>query len=307
MTASSFAALRRRLALAGGRPSDAPSEAAQGRRGDASYRPARLIETPLAHHTVGAPEMWREVVAFLDGTQHVELVGYVGTVPVVAAVIRAAVRERHDRRLRAAIVAERRVVVSRPEILQRLGGVLDGHEAVASDADDVAHPVRDLERANAVVDRVRGELEIRVAREYRAQSAGWLVVDGSLSASPDWATDAQMVGVVKSHASLPFEGDDLERYLTVPVGHRTSVFEPESNRVAPVYAWGLRLHDFTGRDLFHGLVRVEVPATEASLRNASLLSRRLLAERAPLSNDGRADRLLYGIHDVERYLRAQGA
>jgi hypothetical protein len=37
------------------------------------------------------------------------------------------------------------------------------------------------------------------------------------------------------------------------------------------------------------------------------LSRHLLAERAPLANDARADRLLYGIHDVERFLRAQGA
>lgn len=307
MPTSSFAALRHRLALAGGRSSDAPAESAQGRRGDASYRPARLVEAPLAYHAVGEPLPWDEVVAFLDGTQHVELVGYVGTSPVVAAVVRAAVRERRNRKLSAAVVAQRRIVVSRPEALDRLGAALDGHEAIATDADEPGHPIRDLERANAVVDRIRGELEIRVAREFRSRSSGWLVVDGSLSASPDWATDAQMVGVVKSHASLPFEGDELERYLTVPVGHRSSIFEPESNRVAPVYAWALRLHEFAGRDLFHGLVRVEVAATAASVTGANRLSRHLLAERAPLANDGRADRLLYGIHDVERFLRAQGA
>jgi hypothetical protein len=35
------------------------------------------------------------------------------------------------------------------------------------------------------------------------------------------------------------------------------------------------------------------------------LSRRLVAERAPLSTpDHRWDRLLYGIHSVESYLRA---
>jgi hypothetical protein len=38
-----------------------------------------------------------------------------------------------------------------------------------------------------------------------------------------------------------------------------------------------------------------------------MLSRRLLAERAPLSTpDQRWDRLLYGIHSVETYLRAGG-
>lgn len=307
MPASPFAALRRRLALAGGRPSSGPAESAQGRRGDASYRRARLIESPLAHYAVGAPLSWDDDIGFLDGTQHVELVGYVGTAPVLAAVVRAAVRVRHERHLTSDIVVTRRIVVSRPEVLVQLGGVLDGHEGVPIDAEEAPHPIRDLERANAVVDRVRGELEIRAARGFRAHSAGWLIVDGSLSASPDWATDERMIGVVKSHASLPFEGDELECYLTVPAGHRSSVFEPESNRVAPVYAWALRLHDFVGHDLFYGLVRIEVARTEASVGSADRLSRHLLAERAPLANDGRADRLLYGIHDVERYLRAQGA
>ena len=308
MPASPFAALRRRLALAGGRPSDAPAEAAQGRRSDASYRPARLIEPPLMHRPVGAALGWSEDVAFLDGTQHVELVGYLGTAPVIAAVVRAAVRLRRDRQLTAAVVARRRIVVARPETLAQLEHVLDGHDAIATDPEDSPHPIRDLERANAVVDRVRGELEIRVARDFRAGAAmPWLIIDGSLSASPDWANDARMIGVVKSHASLPFEGDDLETYLTLPVGHRTSVFAPASSRVAPVYAWGLRLRDFTGHDLFHGLVRIEVSATDAALASADLVSRHLLAERAPLANDARADRLLYGIHDVERFLRAQGA
>ena len=87
---------------------------------------------------------------------------------------------------------------------------------------------------------------------------GWLVVDGSLSESPDWAADLRTVGVSKSHAALPFDGPDLERYLRLPKGHRTSVFAPESRSVAPVLAWALRLWDWEARDLFHGLVRVEV-------------------------------------------------
>ncbi len=261
----------------------------------------------MAHHPLGQPVPWDAEVGFLDGTQHVELVGYVGTAPVMAAVIRAAVRVRRQRLLHAAVVMQRRIVTARPETLAQLGGTLDGYDAIATDVEESPHPIRDLERANAVVDRVRGELEIRAARDFRANNDGWLIVDGSLSASPDWATDPRMIGVVKSHASLPFEGDALECYLTVPAGCRSSIFEPASSRVAPVYAWGLRLHDFAGRDLFHGLVRIEVTASESSIAAADTLSRHLLAERAPLANDARADRLLYGIHDVERFLRAQGS
>lgn len=308
MSVSPFASLRRRLALVGGRPSDAPSESAQGRRGDASHRPARLIESPLAHHPVGAPVPWDEDVAFLDGTQRAELIGYVGTAPILGAVVRAGVRLRHERRMSAAVVASRRIVVARREALEGLDDLIGNDEPIILDDREPAHPIRDLERANAAVDRARGELEIRVAREFRERAPTcWLLVDGSLSASPDWSGDRRMIGVVKSHASLPFEGAELECYLTLPVDHRSSIFEPESNRVAPVHAWALRLHDFAGRDLFHGLVRIEVSATSDSMETADALSRHLLAERAPLSNDARADRLLYGIHDVERYLRAQGA
>ncbi len=309
MPPSPFTSLRRRLALAGGRPSDAPAEAAQGRRGDAGYRPAQLLELPLAYHALGSAVAWEEDVAFLDGTQHVELVGYLGTAPVIAAVVRAGVRLRRARRLTASVAAVRRIVIARPETLAQLDPLLESHEAVATDVDDPPHPIRDLERANAVVDRVRGDLEIRVAQQFRAGDGPttWLIIDGSLSASPDWASDSRMLGVVKSHASLPFEGAELERYLTLPVGHRSSVFAPQSSRVAPVYAWGLRLREFAGKDLFHGLVRIEAAATDATLRSATLLSRHLLAERAPLANDARSDRLLYGIHDVERFLRAQGA
>ncbi len=308
MPASPFAQLRRRLALAGGRPADLPAEAAQGRRDQAGYRPSTLVEGTLCHHDVGTPEAWHEPVSFLDGTQHVELVGYHGTTPLVAAVVRAAVRRRESRRMGLAVRAVRRILVSRAPVLAAMAGALEGHEGVAiEDDDEPPHPIRDLERAHAVVDRARSALELAVAREYRATTPEeWLVVDGTLTVSPEWSRDPRMVGIVKSHAVLPFEGAELEQYLTVPVNHRSSVFQPGSRAVAPVYAWGLRLRPFAGRDLFHGLVRVEAAATDVTLAQVDQLSRHLLAERAPLANDPRADRLLYGIHDVERFLRAQG-
>jgi hypothetical protein len=307
MPGSPFTPLRRRLALAGGRPADLPAEAAQGRRDQAGYRPSRLLDGQLAHHPLGEPVPWQEPVAFLDGTQHVELLGYVGTMPVVAAVVRAAVRQRELRRTRVAVQAVRRVVISRAEASAVLGNALEGHELLTLEGEEAAHPIRDLERAHAVVDRTRGALELSVARAFRTIAPdSWLLVDGTLTVSPEWSSDPRMLGIVKSHAVLPFEGDALEQYLTLPVAHRTSLFQPGSREIAPVYAWGLRLHPFAGRDLFHGLVRIEAPATEATRDLVDALSRHLLAERAPLAADPRADRLLYGIHDVERFLRAQG-
>ncbi len=307
MPASPFTQLRHRLALAGGRAASAPAEAAQGRRDEARTVPARLIEPPLRHIALGAPVAWPEDVGFLDGTQHVELVGYVGTDPIIAAVIQAAVRLRQARRMQHAVSAERRIVIGRAAALHALGGALDRHDIVSLE-EEAPHPIRDLERANAMVDKARARLEIEVAATFRATSPScWLVIDGSLAASPDWANDARMLGVVKSHASLPFEGSELETYLTLPPGYRSSIFQPESRRVTPLYAWALRLHDFVGRDLFHGLVRIEACATEATLAAADTISRHLMAERSPLADDPRADRLLYGIHDVERYLRARRA
>jgi hypothetical protein len=306
-----FSRLRRRLALGGGRPAHAPAESVHGRRDEAEYRPATLVETPLRHIAVGAPEAWHADVAFLDGTQHAELIGYGGTQPLLAAVVRAAVRLRHDRRMTLAADRCRRLVIGRRVALDHLADCPTEFETLCIEDDEEPHPVRDLQAARALVDRARAGLEIDVARDFRTRlperSAGrpWLIVDGSLAASPDWAHDDRMLGVVKSHAMLPFMGAELETYLTLPAGHRSSIFRPASRQLTPLYAWALRLHDCTGRDLFHGLVRIEAPATEATLARADELSRFLLAERAPLSNDPRADRLLYGIHDVERYLGAQ--
>ena len=307
MPCSPFTPLRRRLPLAGGRPADLPAEAAQGRRDQAGYRPSRLLDGTLAHHSIGEPVPWQEPVAFLDGTQHVELLGYVGTMPIVAAVVRAAVRHREARRTHLAVQSVRRIVIGRAEAFATLGDALAGQEVRTLEGEEAPQPIRGLERAHAVVDRTRGALELSVARAFRAIAAEtWLLVDGTLTVSPEWSSDPRMLGIVKSHAVLPFEGEALEQYLTLPVGHRTSLFQPGSRDVAPVYAWGLRLHAFAGRDLFHGLVRIEAAATETTRQTVDTLSRHLLAERAPLAADPRADRLLYGIHDVERFLRAQG-
>jgi hypothetical protein len=116
-----------------------------------------------------------------------------------------------------------------------------------------------------------------------------------------------MLGIAKSHAALPFSGTDLEQYLRLPQGCRSPLFQPAGNEVAPVHSWALRLWPWEGKDLLHGLIRIEAAPGVTSREGADLLSRWLLAERSPLSApDPRWDRLLYGIRAVEQYLRASG-
>lgn len=308
MSAIAFHSLRRRLAAAGGRPASAGTEVAASRRDAPEIRRAELVEPPLRQINPGPAVPLGEPLAFLDGVQHTELLGYVGTTPVVAARIAAGVRRREARHSVGAVALERVLVLARPEALAAIGPLPDGSDAVALPDDEPPHPVGDHDRARAAVDAARTALEIQAARRYREREPdGWLLADGTLTVSPDWSGDPRMIGVVKSHATLPFDGDELECYLTLPAGHRSSVFSPPTRRVTPVHSWGLRLWPWQGRDIFHGLVRIEVAAGPEAGAMADRLSRHLLAERAPLAADPRQDRLLYGVHEVERWLRARSA
>lgn len=298
--------LRRRLAgVPGLVPATVEPIASHGRPDEARIVPAEVIEPPLTARKVGSPEPLPGPVAFLDGVQRCEVLAYAGAMPLLGAEVAAAVRERNGRDLRTVLSERRRLLIGRPEALALVAGAAAEVPTVALATDEPPHPLRDLELARAAVDHARGEVERSAGDSYRRRADHWLVVDGSLAESPGWARDLRMIGVVKSHASLPFGGDDLLTYLELPVGHRSSVFQPASRRHAPVYAWGLRLWDWTGKDLFFGLVRVEAAPVPETLVLADRISRWLLAERAPLSADMRWDRLLYGIYGVEEYLRAQ--
>ena len=307
MPLPNLAVLRRRLGVRGLTPAAGLPESSSGRAEEACFRPARLIEGDiLSYRDVGRPEPWPGVLAFLDGVQRMHLVAYAGSAPIYVAEIAAAVRERRGGRLRTVVEDHRIVTIARPRALAAAGDALEGLTTLALPEDEPPHPVRDLTLAGRALDRARGQLELDVAQRFRRMSDDWLVVDGSLSESPAWATDLRAIGVSKSHAALPFGGPELERYLRLPRGHRTSVFAPESRIVAPVLAWALRLWEWESRDLFHGLVRVEVAPANGDPATADQLSRRLIAERAPLSTpDPRWDRLLYGIHSVEQYLHAR--
>ncbi|MEP7326911.1 MAG: hypothetical protein ABI836_13250, partial [Gemmatimonadota bacterium] len=160
-------------------------EASEGRSEEASIRPARLVENPsLAIHAVGEAEPWEGPVAFLDGIQRYDIVAHHGVAPLVISTIAAAVRERRERRLTTAIVRRRMLAVGRPEALAAAGDALEGLDPIPLDDDEPVHPVRDLTAVRRAVDRERGRLEIEVGEAYRKPGDGWLVVDGSLTASP---------------------------------------------------------------------------------------------------------------------------
>jgi hypothetical protein len=307
MPAANLSQLRRALAVRGVTPAAAVSDAGVGRGEEAAIRPARLLEdASLSWHPVGVAEPWLAPVAFLDGVQHAELVGYAGSSPIIIGDIAAAVRERRERRLHTVVEGQRRIAIARPSALAAAGDVLDHWQSIALPEDEAAHPLRDLNQAARALDRARGALELQIAERYRELSDDWLVVDGALSESPAWSRDQRMLGVSKSHSTLPFDGPELHHYLRLPIGHRSSIFSPETRSMAPIHAWALRLWPWEGRDLFYGLVKVEVAPVNGTPEMADLLSRRLLAERAPLSTpDARWDRLLYGVHSVQQYLRAR--
>jgi hypothetical protein len=282
--------------------------ASEGRAEEATIQPAERVEPgPLSGRPVGPAEPWAELVAFLDGTQRYEVMAYAGASPVVVAEIAAAVMERRARQLHVARVLRQRLVLARREVLDQLDGAVEQHLLVSLPDDEPVHPVRDFQLARREIDRARGRLEVKVGSEYRAASDAWLILDGSLSESREWADDPRMLGITKSHATLPFAGEELEQYLRLPAGHRSPVFSPAGRELAPVYSWALRLWPWEGKDLLHGLIRVEARPAPGTIEQADRISRWLLAERSPVSTpDPRWDRLLYGIRAVEEYLRAGG-
>src|SRR5678815_152452 len=83
---SDLTALRRSLAAAGITPATLVPAASAGRREEAEIHPAQLLEgVTVEALQVGEPLGWPDPVAFLDGVQHSEVVGYAGSSPIVVA------------------------------------------------------------------------------------------------------------------------------------------------------------------------------------------------------------------------------
>src|SRR5579884_211861 len=274
-------------------------EASLGRPDDEVVAASVVEDSVLRAHPVTAGAWAPPAACFLDGIQHWRVVGQSGVAPVVQAYVAAAVRRRGpDRRPRTLAVRAREFVITHLAALPAAA-----RRALADSGVDVV----DLRAAHVRVDRAREALEHELAEACLAALGPdeWLVVDGLLSDTAA-AAHPRAVGVIKSHGTQFFSGAELECALTLPAGHRTSVFRPESHAHRPVYSWYLRLWPWEGNDVLYSLLRVEARAHPDTVRAAPALAAWLAAERAPLAApDARWDRLLYPIHDVETYLRSR--
>lgn len=302
------------LVRAGAVPASYVPPASMGRTDvdDGAQPGADLVEgESMTVHAVAATPP--PPASFLDGIEQWKVVSYDGVLPVIRAYVAAAVRRRGtDRRLHTAFEADRDFAVAPlAAMAPERRRALTHHcpDVVEISTEDGMQPGRLLELARRAVDGARQALERDLAERCLARlgAAEWLVVDGLLSVSGKLAGHPRTLGVIKSHGAQFFAGADLERALTVPGSHRTSVFRARGGHARnEVYSWYLRLWPWEGNDLLYGLLRIEARAVEATIAAATTTSGWLLAERAPLATpDTRWDRLLYPIHDVESYLRAR--
>ncbi len=253
-----------------------------------------------------------QAVSFLAGIERWSVVAYDGVVQVVNAYVAAAIRRRDERGVLHTVRQRNRGFAIAP--VERMNaGLRQRLEQAAPDlepigAELVEQPARYLDQVEGTVRRARAAIERDLAEWWiaAARPDEWLVLDGLLSRSPAVARHPRALGVIKSHGAQFLEGRGLERALTLPAGHRTSVFAVRGGHTrTEVYSWYVRLWPWEGNDLLYGLLRVEARADAATVARATELSGWLWAERAPLATPvTRWDRLLYPLHTVEEYLKA---
>ncbi len=264
--------------------------------------------------------------AFLDGTQRSRVIGYVDGLPVVHGTVAAVIRVRRNRRLTTwgrGPVVERRVYAPLACLAPVARGALDAlAQELALDLVDTAelrpgedvipaHPFAVSDRALGMVKEDRERAEKALAERWCRQEHDPLFVDGGIQESDLVARAACVAGVVKSHRTLYVDADALRTVLALQQGERSTAFLVGNARRTSVASWYLRLRDPSGRDPMWGLVRVEAAAPDpaetpdAFTARVDRLSRWVIAETAPLSlPDARWDKLAYGVHDCEQFLRA---
>ncbi|HEY7194764.1 MAG TPA: hypothetical protein VH439_13575 [Gemmatimonadales bacterium] len=268
---------------------------------------AELETHPIPRSPIPTP------VSFLNGIERWSVVAYDGLAQIVNAHVAAAVCRRDQHGVLHTTGALHRSFALAP-LARMSAGTRQRLEQACSDiepveGDLVEQPARYLEMIESTVRKIRAHLERELA-EKAIRDLGeeeWLVLDGLLSRSPTVARHPRALGVIKSHGAQFLEGRGLERALTLPAGHRTSVFLVRGGHTrTEVYSWYLRLWPWEGNDLLYGLLRVEARADPETVRQAGALSGWLWAERAPIATPAtRWDRLLYPLHHVEEYLNAR--
>lgn len=268
----------------------------------------------LARPVPGEPVVG--IVAFLDGIQRSRVLAHHAGVPVVHGAVAAAIRLREGRRPTAWAEPLRSHALYLPEPLMDAGLVAALRESCAvvnslADHDGAAplprHPSDLAARALTAVQRERERSEQALALDWTSERAEPLLMDGGIAGREEVARSPHVVGAVKSHRTLYVVGDAMDVILTLREGERTTAIALSSPRRTPVATWYLRLRDPGARGPFFGLLRVEVAleSAETIRARADLVSRWLLAERAPVAlPDARWDVMVYGIRECEQYLTA---
>jgi len=246
---------------------------------------------------------------FLDGIQVTRQVAFFDHLPVVFAHVAAAIRERRERRLSTWGEPRRRDLVLAPVTVAPEGAV--GVRAPGDTPEEV-HPLRWRELIRREVDRLRETLERDLAARWivehdRARETGALLVDGGITdreaVSRRLHDHGALVGVVKSHHTQYFAGAAQEAVWSLREGERSFAFQLRGPAGVEVLSWYLRLREPVAAPTF-GLVRVEA-ARSLGLGAVDRISAWLLRERSPLSlPDGRWDKMVYPVRDVELYLRS---
>jgi hypothetical protein len=271
----------------------------------------QIEQVPLAPIDIEEPVVG--FAAFLDGTQRARIPAWDEGVPYLLGTAAAAIRIRRDRRLvvweRAIPAVEHRLYVPL-RYLHGLQARLRDFPVVDTTAPALGdppsrHPAALLERALTCLQRDRERLEHRFAEAWCADDSGVLCADGPLPASGAARASDRVIGVVKSHRTLYADGAALDVVLSLRARQRSPVFRLAAGGRAPVLSWYVRTRDRRGHDAMWGLVRIECAASGDVSARADLVSRWLLAENAPLAlPDFRWDKMTYGIHDCEAFLRA---
>lgn len=320
-SAVGFRSLQRRLAalFPGGRPpcgDEAPLERlAVTADVPRLMRVSTLEGGPIrAHRIFGEPEVGFQ--AFLDGMQTSRVLDFAAGVAVIYGTVAAVIRVRRNRRLVTwgQPSVSHAIYAPRPEIgsdywvaLQGLGvPVIDTSDGTPSEPQ---HPFALRDAAVHRVQKDREQVEQRLAERWCSLEKGMLFIDGGISGSERVAVSACTVGVVKNHRTLYADGEALQRIFELQRGERSSVFRITSPKRIPVASWYLRLRDPAGHDPLFALVRVEIAQPKdggASIgERAAEVSRWVLAETRPLTlPDPRWDKMVYGVHDCEAFLRA---
>jgi hypothetical protein len=264
---------------------------------------------------------------FLDGAQRTLPVWRVGTMPIVASVTAAGILHRADANaislVQDALVARLTWVLPRHSgnrtldrivtLLEMAGEtVIDPLALVWRDDPDSYHHqlgfyMHLLERSFDAAKSHREQIELDLLRLWQQRVSpldpeGWIIADGRLRTEIRNA-----IGLVKDVQAQHLTGTEAISIYDLPAGHRTTAYTLADHGAAQDWdrgMWYLRMHNATGQDARHGLVRLETAMTEADLDLVNDISSWILAERAPrASADARWPTLLYPIHLLERMLK----